>query len=111
MVLKVFEGYTNQKITKDIMMESDSEKILIYGYAGRLHITLQKTYADASFIFDLIALLAILKSDNSKEFIERSFSSSIILFLKKLDVFKFEKILIAIQKKYVELNKLESVFV
>ena len=60
------------------MMESDSEKILIYGYAGRLHITLQKTYADASFIFDLIALLAILKSDNSKEFIERSFSSSII---------------------------------
>ena len=80
MVLKVFEGYTNQKITKDIMMESDSEKILIYGYAGRLHITLQKTYADASFIFDLIALLAILKSDNSKEFIERSFSSSIILF-------------------------------
>jgi len=78
MVLKVFEGYTNQKITKDIMMESDSEKILIYGYAGRLHITLQKTYADASFIFDLIALLAILKSDNSKEFIERSFSSSII---------------------------------
>lgn len=83
MVLKVFEGYTNQKITKDIMMESDSEKILIYGYAGRLHITLQKTYADASFIFDLIALLAILKSDNSKEFIERSFSSSIILFLKK----------------------------
>lgn len=59
MVLKVFEGYTNQKITKDIMMESDSEKILIYGYAGRLHITLQKTYADASFIFDLIALLAI----------------------------------------------------
>ena len=108
MVLKVFEGYTNQKITKDIMMESDSEKILIYGYAGRLHITLQKTYADASFIFDLIALLAILKSDNSKEFIERSFSSSIILFLKKLDVFKFEKILIAIQKKYVELNKTKS---
>jgi hypothetical protein len=108
MVLKVFEGYTNQKITKDIMMESDSEKILIYGYAGRLHITLQKTYADASFIFDLIALLAILKSDNSKEFIERSFSSSIILFLKKLDVFKFEKILIAIQKKYVELNKAKS---
>ena len=108
MVLKVFEGYTNQKITKDIMMESDSEKILIYGYAGRLHITLQKTYADASFIFDLIALLAILKSDNSKEFIERSFSSSIILFLKKLDVFKFEKILIAIQKKYVELNKVKS---
>ena len=90
------------------MMESDSEKILIYGYAGRLHITLQKTYADASFIFDLIALLAILKSDNSKEFIERSFSSSIILFLKKLDVFKFEKILIAIQKKYVELNKAKS---
>lgn len=108
MVLKVFEGYTNQKINKDIMMESDSEKILIYGYAGRLHITLQKTYADASFIFDLIALLAILKSDNSKEFIERSFSSSIILFLKKLDVFKFEKILIAIQKKYVELNKAKS---
>lgn len=108
MVLKVFEGYTNQNITKDIMMESDSEKILIYGYAGRLHITLQKTYADASFIFDLIALLAILKSDNSKEFIERSFSSSIILFLKKLDVFKFEKILIAIQKKYVELNKAKS---
>lgn len=108
MVLKVFEGYTNQKITKDIMMESDSEKILIYSYAGRLHITLQKTYADASFIFDLIALLAILKSDNSKEFIERSFSSSIILFLKKLDVFKFEKILIAIQKKYVELNKAKS---
>lgn len=108
MVLKVFEGYTNQKITKDIMMESDSEKILIYGYAGRLHITLQKTYADASFIFDLIALLAILKSDNNKEFIERSFSSSIILFLKKLDVFKFEKILIAIQKKYVELNKAKS---
>lgn len=108
MVLKVFEGYTNQKITKDIMMESDSEKILIYGYAGRLHITLQKTYADASFIFDLIALLAILKSDNSKEFIDRSFSSSIILFLKKLDVFKFEKILIAIQKKYVELNKAKS---
>ena len=108
MVLKVFEGYTNQKITKDIMMESDSEKILIYGYAGRLHITLQKTYADASFIFDLIALLAILKSDNSKEVIERSFSSSIILFLKKLDVFKFEKILIAIQKKYVELNKAKS---
>ena len=108
MVLKVFEGYTNQKITKDIMMESDSEKILIYGYAGRLHITLQKTSADASFIFDLIALLAILKSDNSKEFIERSFSSSIILFLKKLDVFKFEKILIAIQKKYVELNKAKS---
>ena len=108
MVLKVFEGYTNQKITKDIMMESDSEKILIYGYAGRLHIILQKTYADASFIFDLIALLAILKSDNSKEFIERSFSSSIILFLKKLDVFKFEKILIAIQKKYVELNKAKS---
>lgn len=108
MVLKVFEGYTNQKITKDIMMESDSEKILIYGYAGRLHITLQKTYADASFIFDLIALLAILKSDNSKEFIERSFSSSIILFLKKLDVFKFEKILIAIQQKYVELNKAKS---
>lgn len=108
MVLKVFEGYTNQKVTKDIMMESDSEKILIYGYAGRLHITLQKTYADASFIFDLIALLAILKSDNSKEFIERSFSSSIILFLKKLDVFKFEKILIAIQKKYVELNKAKS---
>ena len=108
MVLKVFEGYTNQKITKDIMMESDSEKILIYGYAGRLHITLQKTYADASFIFDLIALLAILKADNSKEFIERSFSSSIILFLKKLDVFKFEKILIAIQKKYVELNKAKS---
>ena len=108
MVLKVFEGYTNQKITKDIMMESDSEKILIYGYAGRLHITLQKTYADASFIFDLIALLAILKSDNSKEFIERSFSSSIILFLKKLDVFKFEKILIAIQKKYVELTKAKS---
>lgn len=108
MVLKVFEGYTNQKITKDIMMESDSEKILIYGYAGRLHITLQKTYADASFIFDLIALLAILKSDDSKEFIERSFSSSIILFLKKLDVFKFEKILIAIQKKYVELNKAKS---
>lgn len=108
MVLKVFEGYTNQKITKDIMMESDSEKILIYGYAGRLHITLQKTYADASFIFDLIALLAILKSDNSKEFIERSFSSSIILFLKKLDVFKFEKILIAIQKKYVNLNKAKS---
>jgi hypothetical protein len=108
MVLKVFEGYTNQKITKDIMMESDSEKILIYGYAGRLHITLQKTYADASFIFDLIALLAILKSDNSKEFIERSFSSSIILFLKKLDVFKFEKILIAIQKKYVDLNKAKS---
>jgi hypothetical protein len=108
MVLKVFEGYTNQKITQDIMMESDSEKILIYGYAGRLHITLQKTYADASFIFDLIALLAILKSDNSKEFIERSFSSSIILFLKKLDVFKFEKILIAIQKKYVELNKAKS---
>lgn len=89
-------------------MESDSEKILIYGYAGRLHITLQKTYADASFIFDLIALLAILKSDDSKEFIERSFSSSIILFLKKLDVFKFEKILIAIQKKYVELNKAKS---
>lgn len=108
MVLKVFEGYTNQKITQDIMMESDSEKIFIYGYAGRLHITLQKTYADASFIFDLIALLAILKSDNSKEFIERSFSSSIILFLKKLDVFKFEKILIAIQKKYVELNKAKS---
>ena len=108
MVLKVFEGYTNQKIPQDIMMESDSEKILIYGYAGRLHITLQKTYADASFIFDLIALLAILKSDNSKEFIERSFSSSIILFLKKLDVFKFEKILIAIQKKYVELNKAKS---
>lgn len=108
MILKVFEGYTNQKITKDIMMESDSEKILIYGYAGRLYITLQKTYADASFIFDLIALLAILKSDNSKEFIERSFSSSIILFLKKLDVFKFEKILIAIQKKYVELNKAKS---
>lgn len=108
MVLKVFEGYTNQKITQDIMMESDSEKILIYGYAGRLHITLQKTYADASFIFDLIALLAILKSDDSKEFIERSFSSSIILFLKKLDVFKFEKILIAIQKKYVELNKAKS---
>ena len=108
MVLKVFEGYTNQKITKDIMMESDSEKILIYGYAGRLHITLQKTYADASVIFDLIALLAIIKSDNSKEFIERSFSSSIILFLKKLDVFKFEKILIAIQKKYVEINKAKS---
>lgn len=108
MVLKVFEGYTNQKITQDIIMESDSEKILIYGYAGRLHITLQKTYADASFIFDLIALLAILKSDDSKEFIERSFSSSIILFLKKLDVFKFEKILIAIQKKYVELNKAKS---
>ena len=54
MVLKVFEGYTNQKITKDIMMESDSEKILIYGYAGRLHITLQKTYADASLLHLLV---------------------------------------------------------